>query len=129
MKKILHLILAASLLLVIISTYGVASAAFDPFGTTCTADTAGSSVCIDKNNTTNPLIGTNGILIRAVQIITFVTGVASVIIIILSGFKYVTANGDSNSVNSAKNTLLYAVIGLIISMLSQGIVLFVINRV
>jgi len=41
----------------------------------------------------------------------------------------VTTNGDSNSINSAKNTILYALIGLVISLLAQGIILFVINSV
>ena len=45
--------------------------------------------------------------------------------IIISGFKYVTAGGDSAKVGSAKNTLIYALVGLVIAALAQFIVHFV----
>lgn len=128
MKKILLLAWSTSFLFMLVTTFSITAAAYDPFGDICTTGTDDSSVCTDKENTTNPLTGTDGILLKVARLVSFITGVASVIVIILSGFKYVTANGDSNSVNSAKNTLLYAVIGLVLSLLAQGIVLFVINR-
>lgn len=62
-----------------------------------------------------------------VNILTFIVGAAAVIMVILSGFKYITAGGDSNNIASAKNTLIYAVIGLIIVALAQFIVNFVLT--
>jgi len=88
-----------------------------------------SSVCNGKDNSQNPLTGKDGYLVRAVKFITFLTGIASIIIMIYAGLKYVTSNGDSNTVNAAKNTILYALIGVIVSLMSQGIILFVINNV
>lgn len=64
-----------------------------------------------------------------INILSFVVGVVAVIMVIVGGFKYITSGGDSNSVNSAKNTILYALVGLIIVALSQVIVRFVLNEV
>jgi len=69
-------------------------------------------------------------LIKAViEIITVIVGVVAVIMIIIGGLKYVTAGGDANKVASAKTTLIYAIIGLIIVALSQTIVHFVLGKV
>ena len=65
----------------------------------------------------------------AIDIFSIFVGVAAVIMIIIGGFKYIISSGDSNSVNSAKNTILYAVIGLVIVAMAQIIVRFVIDRV
>ena len=65
----------------------------------------------------------------AIDTFSWIVGVASVIMIIVGGFKYVTSSGDSNSVNSAKNTILYALVGLVVVALAQVIVRFVLNKV
>ena len=52
----------------------------------------------------------------------------SVIMIIIGGIKYVTSQGESAAVGSAKNTILYAVIGLIVAILASTIVAFVTNQ-
>lgn len=64
-----------------------------------------------------------------VQILSFVVGIAAIIMIIISGFKYIVSGGDSAKVGSAKNTLIYALIGLIVAALAQVLVHFVLNRV
>lgn len=58
-----------------------------------------------------------------------VVGVIAVIFIIIGGVKYITSSGDSEALRKAKNTILYAVIGLIICVLSFAIVNFTINRI
>lgn len=63
-----------------------------------------------------------------INVFSFIVGVASVIMIIVGGFKYITSSGDSSSVNSAKNTILYAVIGLVIVAMAQVIVRFVLEQ-
>lgn len=62
-----------------------------------------------------------------VNIILFVLGAAAVIMIIIGGFRYVLSGGDSSSVTAAKNTILYAVVGLIVAILSYAIVNFVVT--
>jgi hypothetical protein len=70
----------------------------------------------------------DGVLELVVNILTAIVGIIAVIMIIVGGLKYVTSSGDPSNVTSAKNTLLYAVIGLIIVGLAQVIVKFVLNK-
>jgi hypothetical protein len=63
-----------------------------------------------------------------INIFSWIVGVVSVIMIIYGGFRYITSGGDSNSVTSAKNTILYAIIGLVIVALAQVIVNFVLDK-
>ena len=65
---------------------------------------------------------------KVINIFSLVIGVVAVIMIILGGFKYITSGGDSGNVTGAKNTILYAVIGLIIVALAQIIVRFVLQN-
>jgi hypothetical protein len=64
-----------------------------------------------------------------INIFSLIVGVVSVIMIIIGGLKYITSGGDSGNVTGAKNTILYAVIGLVVVALSQFIVHFVLGRV
>jgi hypothetical protein len=48
--------------------------------------------------------------------------------IILGGFKYITSGGDTGNVTGAKNTILYAIVGLVIVALAQIIVRFVLDK-
>lgn len=57
----------------------------------------------------------------------FLIGAISVIMIIWSGFRYITSNGDAGNVKSAKDTLMYSVVGLIVALLGYAIVRFVID--
>lgn len=63
-----------------------------------------------------------------VNIFSLVVGVVAVIMIIYGGFRYITSGGDSGRVGSAKNSLIYAIVGLIIVALAQLIVKFVLNQ-
>jgi hypothetical protein len=63
-----------------------------------------------------------------VNIFSIIVGAVAVIMIIYGGFRYITSGGDSNSVGSAKNTLIYAIVGLIIVALAQIIVRFVLTQ-
>ena len=69
----------------------------------------------------------SGVAQKIVNIFSIIVGIVAVIMIIYGGFKYITSGGDSNNVSSAKNTLIYAIIGLIIVALAQIIVHYVIN--
>src|SRR3989344_753455 len=63
-----------------------------------------------------------------VNIISIIVGVIAVLMIIFGGFRYITSGGDAAKVTSAKNTILYGLIGLIIVALAQIIVRFVLNQ-
>ena len=77
----------------------------------------------------NAIVGPNGILTKAVQTIVYITGLASVLLVVIGGLKYVLSTGDPNSTQSAKNTILYAMIGVGIATVAQVLVLFVLNRI
>lgn len=64
---------------------------------------------------------------QIVDIFSVIVGIIAIIMIIFGGFKYITSGGDSGSVSGAKNTLIYAIVGLIIVALAQFIVRFVLN--
>lgn len=66
--------------------------------------------------------GVNNIVNAIVSILSYVVGIVAIIVVLLAGFKYITAAGDSGKITSAKNTLVYAIIGLVIAALAQVIV-------
>ena len=70
-----------------------------------------------------------GIIETIVNLFSLVVGVVAVIMIIIGGLKYITSGGDSGNVTGAKNTILYAVIGLVVVALSQVIVRFVLEQI
>jgi chaperone required for assembly of F1-ATPase len=63
-----------------------------------------------------------------VNVMLFVLGALSVVMIIFGGIKYTISAGDAKKVESAKNTIMYAVIGLVVALLASAIVNFVIVR-
>ena len=67
-------------------------------------------------------------LSAVINILTVVVGIVAVIMIIINGLRFVTSGGDSNKVSSAKNGILWAVIGIAVVALAQFIVKFVLNR-
>lgn len=61
------------------------------------------------------------------NILLFIIGAIAVIMLVIGGIRYTTSNGDSNSVSAAKNTILYAIIGIIVAILAYAIVNFVVG--
>lgn len=70
----------------------------------------------------------NGILSTVINIFSLIVGVTAVIMIIVAGLRYVTSGGDAANTKAARDTILYAVIGLVIVALAQVIVRFVLTR-
>ena len=75
------------------------------------------------------LLGNEGIFTNITNTILYVVGIISVIMLIFGGLRYVVSGGDSKKVTDAKNTVLYAIIGLVIAILSYAIVNFVLNAI
>ncbi len=69
-----------------------------------------------------------GAIKLAVNVLSWVVGVTATIVVVFGGFRYVTSGGDSAKVGSAKNTILYAVIGLVVVAMAQVIVRFTLNK-
>ena len=68
------------------------------------------------------------IIKNVITTILVVLGMVAVVMIIIGGIRYTTSNGDAGSIKSAKDTILYAVVGLVIAIMSFAIVNFVIGR-
>lgn len=75
------------------------------------------------------LVGDGGIFTRITSIALYVIGAVSVIMLIWGGLRYILSGGDSKKITDAKNTVLYAIIGLIISFLAYAIIRFVLNAI
>lgn len=71
----------------------------------------------------------NHTLANIANLISVIAGIAAVIMLIVGGLKYITSNGDANNISSAKSTIMYALIGVVIVALAQAIVHFVLGKV
>lgn len=111
------------------SLFGVASA-WNPFsGVDCSGRAANSTVCKDKGGVgTDPIAGSDGIIMAIVNFIAVIGGIAAIIIIVLAGLRFVTAGGSSEDISGARRTIIYAAIGLIVIALARTIVAFIITR-
>lgn len=74
------------------------------------------------------LFDTGGLFQTVVNILLFLIGAVAVVMLIYGGFRYVTSAGDSSAVTSAKNTILYAIIGIVVALLSYAILDFVLTQ-
>jgi hypothetical protein len=66
---------------------------------------------------------------NVINIFSIVIGIVAVIMIMVGGFKYITAAGDSGNITSAKQTVIYALIGLVVAALAQFLVQFVLDNI
>lgn len=82
----------------------------------------GTSCSTESNN------AVSGIIKNGIQILVIIAGIISVIMIIIGGLKYITSSGDAQAVASAKRTLIYAIVGLVIVAFAQVIVQFTLHR-
>ena len=72
------------------------------------------------------LFGDTGVFKQVTNTILYIVGIIAVIMLIFGGVKYVISGGDAKKVTDAKNTVLYAIIGLVIAFLAYAIINFVI---
>ncbi len=79
-------------------------------------------------DSTGPTTAVNKLIANVVNLISLITGIVAVVFIVIGGFKYITSGGDSGKITSAKTTITYALIGLIIVALAQFIVRFVLGK-
>jgi hypothetical protein len=128
MIKTIILSIALPLLGLVIMLTPASALAWNPFGGVDCGEAGNSAVC-DRQKSGNPLAGPDGLIIKIANVVAIVAGIAAVIMIIYGGLKYVTSNGDSNSISSAKHTIIYALVGLVVIALAKIIITFVISRV
>ncbi|KKU20155.1 MAG: hypothetical protein UX30_C0003G0030 [Candidatus Saccharibacteria bacterium GW2011_GWA2_46_10] len=71
----------------------------------------------------------NKVIRGVINTLSLIVGIVAVVMIIIGGLRYITSGGSDTSVTSAKNTILYAIIGLIIVALAQIMVRFVLRQI
>lgn len=112
---------------------------YNPFGTLCQADRADTEMCKELQRadqdakSSRGVLGPDGIITRATQLIVFLSGAIAVVMIIMGGLQYVLSGGNPGKdgvggIAGAKNTVLYAMIGLAVALVSQVIVSFVLSK-
>lgn len=62
-----------------------------------------------------------------VNMMLYLLGAIAVVMIVVGGIRYTTSNGDSSAITSAKNTILYAVVGLVVAIMAYALVNFVVD--
>ncbi len=85
--------------------------------------------CSRGANTPGQLFGDGSIFTTVVNILLFLIGAISVIMLIIGGIRYTISAGDSSNVTAAKNTILYAIIGLVVAFLAFAIINWVIGAI
>ena len=83
--------------------------------------------CAKGEGAPGSLFGSGGIFTTVVNTLLFIIGAVSVIMLIWGGIRYTTSAGNSASVTAAKNTIMYAIIGLVIAFLAYAIINWVIT--
>ena len=129
MKQRIFTFLAALGVVSLTLTSGAAMA-YNPLKEGCDsyADADKPAVCKELDGTTGKA-KVNKTVNNVVNILLFALGIISVIMIIVGGIKYTTSNGDSSALTSAKNTILYAIVGLVVAIMAYAIVNFVLGRI
>ena len=88
---------------------------------------AGINAARGDNTPSNLVNGDSSIVRRAINIMLFGVGVLSVVMLIFGGFRYVISGGKKESVTNAKNTILYAIIGLLVAVFAYAIINFILG--
>lgn len=121
MKRIQQLILAS-----FIALFGFV--ALTPSASVSAIDVFDNSACKDSKSKVCGAAKTDElpkIIQNVVNVLLFVLGMIAVIMIVIGGIRYATSGGDSSQIQAAKNTILYAVVGLVVAIMSYAIVNFV----
>lgn len=92
---------------------------------TCKAQGAsGTSICGDQGGG-----GLFSVIRSIIQVLLIIAGIIAVIMIIIGGIRYTTSNGDQADVKAAKDTILYSVVGLVVTIAAYSIVTWVIGQI
>jgi hypothetical protein len=124
MKKILYLIIS------IVSIGLVASAALPVYAVEVfdqCSDTnipVDSTICDSVNEESGDLPNMLGVIINTLLIL---IGMVSVVMIVIGGFRYTLSRGEASEIKTAKDIILYAIIGLIVAVMAYAIVNFVLD--
>lgn len=128
-KRSLLTMLAVPAMVLGIVTVGLPTyAATDP---ACTGSTdlslSNAANCAKTKDQSTSLFGSGGVFETVSKVLLFIIGAVSVIMLIIGGIRYTISQGDSSAITSAKNTILYAIVGLVVAILAYAAVSFIIQ--
>jgi hypothetical protein len=83
--------------------------------------------CAKADSAKENLFAPNGIFATVSNTLIFLVGAVAVIFLIIGGLRYVVSQGDAKNIEAAKNTILYAIVGIVVAVISFALVQFVIN--
>ncbi len=126
MRKKVKLFIAA--IATVLSVSGVVATAPQAAYAACSTPTGCVTSGVDTAGGGGKTTSVQSIIKTVIQVLFFLIGALSVIMIIVGGFRYVVSQGESGRVKSAKDTIMYAVIGLVVAILAWVIVDFVVDN-
>jgi hypothetical protein len=134
-KKFLIIMMIVAGTLIAVPSFAGSAKAYNFFnGVDCTGAGQGntnspakSTIC-NSDTKTDPISGPGGVILNAANVVSYVAGVAAVIILIVAGIRYVTSGGDPGNAKSARDTVMGAVIGLIVIVLARSLIIYVVNK-
>jgi len=106
-----------------VALFSIPAHAVDVLNAGCSSG-GGGTVCDAAGSGTDTL---DTLWQNITQILLYLIGIIAVIMIIIGAIKYVTANGDQSQLTSAKNTILYSIVGLILAIAAGPIIGFVLS--
>lgn len=119
--------LLALLVVPVLALSGLGGQSVSAYDITQGADAAKGDKTPSGLFTTND--GQTPVFKTIVNVLLYIIGAVSVIMLVIGGIRYTISQGDSSAVTAAKNTILYAVIGIVVAILAYAIVNFVITGV
>lgn len=128
MKKQIKKFLSVAILLPAIML-GVGVLALDPSVVSAQDNLTISEGATNARSEDQPqnLFGDGGMFQQISNVMLFIIGAISVLMLIIGGIRYVVSGGDSTAVQNAKNTILYAIVGIVVALLAAAVVNFVIG--
>lgn len=122
MPVVFFLTLLSGSALLSVQPVGAAS----PLSSSCKDPTLKSSdICKDQSD---KLFGANSFWTRLINTLIYIIGALAVLMVVIGGLRYVISGGDAGQTKSAKDTILYAIIGVMIALMAYAIVNFVVVR-
>lgn len=94
--------------------------------TVCQDDGVNADGSVSNNN---PIYGPDGVITSLINVLSIIVAIASVIIIMIAGLKFVTSGTNPQDVTNARERVIYAIVGLVVASLAQLIVRFILGKV
>ena len=122
-----------SALIVACSVFGFSAVSTASLSTNVSAQAAdgvkkGITTATTADMENKSIAGEGGLISILINFLLWTVGILSVVMIIFSGFRYITSAGDASKTKSAQSTLIYSVVGLIVAIMAYAIVNMVTNR-